>query len=369
MISQAELYESLASPFQSLKLYQQVLKLTNGRAGHPSGIAMASMGYLFWEWQNLEVARKYLLQAWNMGQEIRSSNVIFNSGFWLALLSQAQGHTHEADSWLQRLDTHMQEAEVFDGTEMVNAFRALFALEQGRLEDALLWVQRRPGFSEDETFLHEDTEDCILVRILLAAGRTYGEAPYLHRAQVLLEHLRKSAEAIGKKKLLIEVLALQALLLQQRGDIAGALTLLEQALVLAEPGRYIRVFVDKGDAMAMLLRQIRDQYKTRKAGNPRLNLAYVRKLLTSFMPPATHSELPIPLLQLPVEDVPLLEQLSWREQEVLRLMAAGRKNQEIARELVIVTGTVKSHTNSIYRKLAVNSRVQAIARARALHLL
>jgi ATP/maltotriose-dependent transcriptional regulator MalT len=70
------------------------------------------MGYLFWAWQNLEGARKYLLQAWNMGQEIRNSNVILNSGFWLARLSQAQGHAHEADSWLQRLETYMQEAEV-----------------------------------------------------------------------------------------------------------------------------------------------------------------------------------------------------------------------------------------------------------------
>src|SRR5581483_7498360 len=180
--------------------------------------------------------------AWNMGQEIRNSNVIFNSGFWLARLSLARGHTHEADSWLQRLETYMQEAGVFDGIELVNALWALSALEQGRLEDALLWVQRRLDFSEDKAFLHNDIEDCILERILLAAGRMYGEALYLDRAQVLLERMRQNAEAIGKKKLLIEVLALQALLLQQRGDIAEALTVLEQALVLAEPGRYIRVF-------------------------------------------------------------------------------------------------------------------------------
>ncbi len=370
MITQAERYESLASPFQALRLYQQVLKLTNGRAGHPSGIVLASLGYLFWEWQDLEVAGKYLLQAWTMGQEIRNSNVIFNSGLWLSLLSQAQGQPHEADGWLQRLEMYMHEVENFDGVEMVNAIRALLALEQGRLEDALLWVQRRLSLFEDQAVLHEDMEDCILVRILLAAGRTYGEALYLHRAQMLLERMRRRAEAIGKKKMLIEVLTLQAVLLQQRGDLAGALTLLEQALVLAEPGRYIRVFVEKGNAMAMLLRQLRDHYKTRRAEQSGPNLAYVRRLLALCMPSVAH---PAPTAaaprQLPAEEVPLLEPLSWREQEVLRLMAAGRKNREIARELVIVTGTVKSHTNSIYRKLAVNSRVQAIARARALHLL
>lgn len=369
MIGQAELYESLASPFQALQLYQQTLKLTNGRAGHPYGITMASMGYLFWEWQNLEVARKYLLQAWNIGQEICNSNVIFNSGFLLALLSQALGYTQEASSWLQRLDMYAQEVGIFDATETLNALRALLALEQGRLEDALLWARRRPAFCGDEMFQHNETEDHILARILLVAARTYGVEPYLPRAQALLDYMRRNAETIGKQKTLIEVLTLQALLKQQQGENAKALTLLEQALVLAEPGRYIRVFVDKGDAMAMLLRQLRDHSKTRATRNPRLNLAYVRKLLTSFTPPAAHPVQSASPQQLPVEVVPLLEPLSWREQEVLRLLAAGRKNQEIARELVIVTGTVKSHTNSIYRKLAVNSRVQAIARARALHLL
>lgn len=369
LITQAELYESLASPFQSLRLYQQVLKLTNERAGHPSGIALATMGYLLWEWQDLEGAGKYLLQAWNMGQEIRNSNVIFNSGSLLALLSQAQGKTHEADCWLHRLETYMREVRCFDGAELINAMRALLALERGRLEDALLWARRRLRLSEDEAFLHDEMEDYILARILLAAGKVYNEALYLHQAQIVLERMRRSAEMIGKKKLLIEMLTLQALLLQQRGDIAEALTELEQALVLAEPGRYIRVFVEKGDAMAMLLRQLRDHSKIRKIGNLRPNLAYVRKLLASFRPLVAHPVQPTTLLQLPIEDAPLLEPLSWREQEVLHLIAAGRKNQEIAKELVIVTGTVKSHTNSIYRKLAVNSRVQAIARARVLHLL
>lgn len=70
-----------------------------------------------------------------------------------------------------------------------------------------------------------------------------------------------------------------------------------------------------------------------------------------------------------MDDQLFVAPLSWREREVLQLMAAGRKNQEIARELVVVTGTVKAHINSIYRKLAVNNRVQAIARAHALQLL
>lgn len=172
---------------------------------------------------------------------------------------------------------------------------------------------------------------------------------------------------MGRTKLLIEALTLHALLLHQQDDLPAALATLERALTLAEAGRYIRVFVEKGDGMAMLLRQLREQYRSGKGEKHSKRLLYVRTLLSAWIHPVVHSA---PLLLLPsAEHVPTSEPLSGREQEVLRLMADGRRNQEIARELVIVVSTVKSHINSIYRKLAVNNRVQAITRARVLHLL
>jgi LuxR family maltose regulon positive regulatory protein len=206
-----------------------------------------------------------------------------------------------------------------------------------------------------------------LARILIAAGKTFREDVYLSQASAALDQLQKSTEAMGQTKWLIEALTLRVLLLHQQEDRAGALAALERALTLAESGRFIRVFVEKGDVMAMLLRQVREQSLARNMGKHSQRLLYVRTLLSAWTHPVVHAT--PPLLPLPAEQVPVPEPLSEREQEILRLMADGRSNLEIARELVVEVGTVKSHANSIYRKLAVHIRVQAITRAQALHLL
>jgi Response regulator containing a CheY-like receiver domain and an HTH DNA-binding domain len=147
------------------------------------------------------------------------------------------------------------------------------------------------------------------------------------------------------------VLALQALAHWQRGETAGALTSLERALRLAEGEGYVRLFADLGLPMAQLLREARS-----RAVRPE----YVQTLLAALggdLASSTSAE------------GALVESLSHREQEVLQLIAAGLTNREIAEQLVISAETVKKHTGSIYGKLAVHSRREAVARARALGLL
>jgi LuxR family maltose regulon positive regulatory protein len=165
-------------------------------------------------------------------------------------------------------------------------------------------------------------------------------------------------------RLVLEILNLQAQTLQLQDDLAGALDTLERAVHLAGPGGYIRIFVDEGEAVSRLLCRISERQRKPKAQEHVINLAYVRRLLAAF---PRHSSSWQFIAAPQQQTLPGL--LSQREHEVLCLMAAGRKNREIARELVVVIGTVKAHINSIYRKLAVNNRIQAIARARALNLL
>jgi LuxR family maltose regulon positive regulatory protein len=130
-----------------------------------------------------------------------------------------------------------------------------------------------------------------------------------------------------------------------------ALSALERALALGEPEGYVRTFVDEGEPMAMLLRLALSQGM---APN------YVARLLAAFgkeiepTPPAMES---------------LVEPLSERELQVLRLVVAGLSNPEIAQELVIAVSTVKSHVNHIYGKLGVESRTQAVVKAQELALL
>jgi LuxR family maltose regulon positive regulatory protein len=149
----------------------------------------------------------------------------------------------------------------------------------------------------------------------------------------------------------IEILVLQALAFHILGDLDQALSALHRALSLAEPEGYVRTFIDEGQVMAGLLRQAMTQG---------IAPGYVGKLLAasgdSPLPPAPAAQ-------------PLAEPLSDRELEVLRLVAAGLSNREIAAELVIAVSTVKSHINHIYGKLDVKSRTQAVARGRLLGLL
>jgi LuxR family maltose regulon positive regulatory protein len=364
MTAQAELYELQGHPFEAKNVYQQVLKLTNGRTGHPTGIAYASLGYLFWEWHNLDTARHYLLQAWDIGIQADNNNIVSETALWLVQLELDQGRTSEANYWLQQWERFIQKAGTYEVLSIVAALRAQISLEQGHLDDALLWMQNHMPSSEDDIVPRHEITYFVQVRTLIEAGRTNTDTSYMQQAMTLLERLRQTAEGVGRTKTLIGTLIYQALVYYFLEDLEGALAVLERALLLAEPGRYIRVFVVKGDPMLKLLRRVRDRYKAYKSQECPINLAYVRRLLATFPQPAARIE---PMAS--SETYPLLEPLSSREREVLRLVAAGRKNQEIAKELVVVTGTVKAHINSIYRKLAVNSRMQAVARARALHLL
>jgi LuxR family maltose regulon positive regulatory protein len=157
---------------------------------------------------------------------------------------------------------------------------------------------------------------------------------------------------------LVELLALQAAAHREQGDTERALAVLERTLQLAEPEGYVRVFVEAGEPMARLL------YEAASRG---LAANYVGRLLAAF-PPVPKAPA-VDLSVAPPYREELVEPLSPRELEVLGLLAQGLSNRQIAERLVISLSTVKGHTSNIYTKLAVGSRTQAVARARALGLL
>jgi LuxR family maltose regulon positive regulatory protein len=166
----------------------------------------------------------------------------------------------------------------------------------------------------------------------------------------------------------IEILIIHALALEAQGNPVGALPMLERALTLATPEGYVRIFVDEGEPMAALLAQSAER---RAQDDP--NRIYVERLLSAFprtegrglrteSAESTHSVLS-------PQSSALVEALSDRELEVLRLIAAGHSNQAIADTLIVAVSTVKRHINNIYGKLDVQSRTQALVRARELHLI
>ncbi len=175
------------------------------------------------------------------------------------------------------------------------------------------------------------------------------------RTLELLDWLSEEAEAAGRIRSLVEILALRALILYRQKAREAALSTLEESLALAEPGRLVRVFADEGPAMAKLFAEAE-----KRAPLP-IPPGYARSLTLAFRP--RHGDHVSPAAS------ELLEPLSDREIEVLRTVAAGLTNREAARKLFVEPSTVKKHLEHIYGKLGVRNRTQSVARARELELL
>ncbi len=235
-------------------------------------------------------------------------------------------------------------------TNQMAAWKVRIWLAQHKLETASQWIQDRGlNANGDLTYLDEMAY-IALARILMAQGR-------LDETTELLQRLLEPAKAGGRTTRVIEMLILQVLVFQAGGDIDRAMITLEQALTLAEPGGFTRIFVDEGPPMARLL------YEAVARG---IAPDYARRLLTAF--PVTEPQQTDPLkTQAPESD--LIEPLSERELEVLQLIAEGLTNPEIAARLFLTLNTVKVHTRNIYGKLDAHNRTQAVARARALGIL
>jgi LuxR family maltose regulon positive regulatory protein len=195
----------------------------------------------------------------------------------------------------------------------------------------------------------------------------------------MLQHLRDSVRAAGRHGRLIEVLVLQAMCLYMRRDEAAARDALLEALALAEPEGYVRIFADEGQPMAELLLGLRksgsvdqgDSTESTPGAKYVAGLISVLGLvgdveLTERTGRVRPAERP---LSGSSQNRTLVEPLSEREIEVLQLVALGLKNEEIAERLIVSLGTVKTHINNIYGKLGVRNRVEAVTLARELSLL
>jgi LuxR family transcriptional regulator, maltose regulon positive regulatory protein len=273
----------------------------------------------------------------------------------MARIKQAQG---DLDGALQLLE----EAErVYDGNFSPNVRplatrKVRLWLAQGRLGEALNWAREQGLSVENELSYLREYDQITLARVLLACHPH--ERPDVSIAEVvrLLKRLLKHAEEGGRKGSAIEILMLQAIAYHMQGDLPAALLPLQRALSLAEPEGYVRMFLDEGKSMRQLLREA-SAHKTMPD--------YTNHLLAAFE--AEQQESQDKPDQAPAHI--LIEPLSQRELDVLRLIARGLSNQEICGRLFLALDTVKGHNRRIFKKLQVQRRTEAIARARELGLI
>ncbi len=236
----------------------------------------------------------------------------------------------------------------------IEAHKARIHLKQGRLDKAQAWVRERGLSVTDEVNYLGEYEHLTLARVRLGEGVFTG-------VDDLLECLLALAETQKRIGSVIEILLTQALVHQAQSNRPQALAALERALMLAEPEGYLRTFVDEGEAMQSLLSDFRMTIANHN--HPLLN--YVNKILAAFSRPADI------ILQSTItnRDSELIEPLTDRELEILRLIAEGHSNAVISQRLYLALSTVKGHNLRIFNKLQVQNRTEAIVRARELGLL
>ncbi len=262
----------------------------------------------------------------------------------LARLEQARSNLIKAQEAMRAAELMLNEQQLSPmRSNLVKLDLAHWWIIQGSLERASQLVQRLGLTVEDEIPYSREPEYLLLLRLLLAQGK-YDSFQSL--AQRLL-HMAEAAKRVGR---VIEVLVLQALAFQGKRDMDQALSALERALALAQPEGYCRVFLDEGEPMAKLLFQAKAH---------RMGQGYASELL-SALGEAFRTELSPAQL--------LIDPLTLRELEVLKLIEGGYSNQDIADRLVISMPTVKRHISNIYAKLGVESRTQAVSLGKELRL-
>jgi LuxR family maltose regulon positive regulatory protein len=368
-IALAEIRIAQGRLHEAMRIYERAVRLATelgGQQGRPAlrGTAdlYVGMSELHRERNDLASAMRYLRRSKELGEH---NSVPQNRYRWyvaMARIRQAKGDLNGAIDLLQEAE-RLYVGDFFPTVRPVAALVTRAWVTMGRVGDALRWAHEQGlSVTDNLSYLHE-FEHITLVRALLAQYEKDHAVPLMHETMGLLERLMQAAEGGERTGSVIEILALQALAHQALGEMPAALVPLERALTLAAPEGYIRVFADEGPPMwrllgaavtrgiasdysGMLLQAFgaeqheRDTYQASETSRPTSSQAHA-----------------------------LIEPLTQRELDVLRLFKTELSGPEIASELVVALSTVRTHTKSIYSKLSVTNRRAAVKRAIELNLL
>ena len=338
------------------RTYKQSIQLasTHDQVRHVTANLYLGLGLLYHEQGDQQSAAQHLRKSGELGEQALID--------WPYRWRLAQARLKEDEGDLKTALELLDEARrLYVRTSLpdfhpIDAWKARVYLRQGRLSEALAWVRERGLSVDDDLSYLREFEHITLARVLIAQHQNDPLAGSIHQAIALLERLLQAAETGRRMGSVIEILVVQALAFQAQGNVSQALASVERALTLAEPEGYVRIFVDEGEPMRSLIeKQSRDQDKTFPG--------YVDNLLAAFARPTA-----IPQSKTNNLQSTIIEPLSEREMEVLKLLRSELSGPEIAQQLIVSLNTLRTHTKNIFNKLGVNNRRAAVHRAEELNL-
>ncbi len=345
----------------------------------PAGMLYVGLGELAYEWNRGDEAYRHLIAGNKLSELSGDIFVIRDGHIALARLHHSRGEHDKALDTIGKAESLMKRYNSPDWIRSPLAtYRARLLVSLEMLAEPKEWMdEQRRRLDEGKQLRHrggttdgwldlEEVERRTIARVLIGLGR-YDEAA------VVLDELIEAADAAGRDGSLIILLNLRALTFHAAGECGRAKERLIRALRLAEPEGYVRTFLDEGKRMEILLRETAKDLAADGGTADPVTARYVARLLDAFAhepgaAPAVAAEIVErgvrPAADLPGRSESDPDALSDREIEVLRLVADGLSNKEIAERLFVAAGTVKRHVHNIYAKLDATSRTQAVARAR-----
>jgi LuxR family maltose regulon positive regulatory protein len=332
-------------------IFEKALELVaqhGARALRGTADMYVGLSRLYLEHNDLNTAVQYLMKSQELGELAGLPQNPYRWRVAMARIRQAQGDLDGALEFLQQAEK-VYVGDFFPNVRPIAALRVRVWVAQGRLEEASGWAQEKSLSAGDDLSYLREFEYITLARLQLVRCRSNRDSAEVNQALDLLERLLQAAQAGGRTGSVIEILLLLSLAYHLQGGTGTALVSLERALTLAEPEGYFRIFVDEGPPMVQLLQE---------AARQKISPNYVRRLLAAF-DEAEDTGSPSPTL---------IEPLSERELQVLRLLGSEMSGPEIARQLMVSLNTLNTHIKNIYGKLGVNNRRAALRQAEELHL-
>jgi LuxR family maltose regulon positive regulatory protein len=355
MLAGTQIYHQgrLSEGVQNLQQAVEMGTTPEGKRLPFTGTAHALLAEVHLEWNDLEMAAGYLERGIKLLRQGGISYGLIHTFCAKARLEQARGHPEGAVQALKAAEQALDTQTLWHMVLHLVRSQVRLCLWLGDVEAASRWAEGDPATIKRERLRTLPAYLREVQQIALAWVHLARKEP--DQAMAALEGLEQQARAAGRLAQAIEIGVLRALAWQAQGRTDAALESVERSLSWAESAGYVRLFLEAGSGMIPLLR---------RAAARGIRPAYVNRLVAAFEAEKKES---VPVPQIP-DSQPLVEPLTPREIEVLRLICEGLSNREIAERLTVTLNTVKKHSSHIYGKLGVTSRAQAIVRAGELGL-